>query len=626
MTSSSGEASFLRDELRGLSPGHRRAILTALLAAAAADTTLDPREIEALKPWLDGTMWGLTREALNEDFADARMRGQALRAPEDYARLGQACAEALPTPLLREKLMTAMLGIAWADGVLAPQEQWVLGAFNQGLGLPRERADALADAADRTIFTAIARGRIETVRQLLDTGTPVTARDARQWTPLHVAVATGQLAIVDLLLERGAEVHALHGQQSPPLFLACNKPYAAIVERLLRAGAHVDDANPGGLRALQIASMMGQTAVVRALRQGGASLELVDAAHETALHLAASEGKSGTVALLIAEGARVDARSTPRCTPLHHAATSGDLATVTALIAGRSEIDAADVDGQTALHYAAVDGHADIVALLLSVGAQPAAPTTKLATPLHFAAAFGFTTCARLLLDAGAPVDARNAEGGTPLFAAAVRNRRDAYDLLVSRGADPDAATSFGTTPRGSIGAALRLKLRSATLATPWAPRAEPGASALQLDIAALATFPDYRIAAWLNVEGTPDQVLVMGNDARGRPQYVSRGAARDASDPRARWMTLDDAAGKRCLPVFTSDAAAEAFRKHTKLMWPESGMGLAHAVTSEISAAVFRIADLPVDGIVLDPFGPAPPRLFSVEECSRVARLVRGQ
>ena len=359
------------------------------------------------------------------------------------------------------------------------------------------------------------------------------------------------------------------------------------------------------------------------LRKGGASLELVDAAHKTALHLAASEGKSGTVALLIADGARVDARSTPRCTPLHHAATSGDLATVIALIAGRSEIDATDVDGRTALHYAAVGGHADVVALLLSVGAQPAAPTTKLATPLHFAAAFGFTTGARLLLDAGAPVDARNAEGGTPLFAAAVRDRRDVYALLVARGADPDAATSFGTTPRGSVGAALRMKLRSATLGAPWAQGAEREASALHRDVTALASFDGYQIAAWLNAEGTPDQVLVMGNDAKGRPQYVSRGAAQDASDPRARWMTVDDSAGKRWLPVFTSDVAANAFRKHTKLMWPESGMGLAHAVTSGIAAAVFRIADLPVDGVVLDPFGPGAPSLFSVEECSRVARLV---
>lgn len=48
-------------------------------------------------------------------------------------------------------------------------------------------------------------------------------------------------------------------------------------------------------------------------------------------------------------------------------------------------------------------------------------------------------------------------------------------------------------------------------------------------------------------------------------------------------------------------------------------------AVLGSASGAVFQIADLPVDGVVLDPCGPGAPRPLSLEQCERVARYRRG-
>jgi ankyrin repeat protein/tellurite resistance protein len=596
----------------------RRALLTMLVLAASADGNVDPREIALVRPLLESKAWRASNQVFAADLQHAQERARAIRTPAEVAELGRASAIGFSFAS-RELFLSLLFAIAWADGAVRPEEQWVISAFAQGLGHPGERVNALADmAADVNIFAATARGRIDAVRRLLDAGTSVMTRDPRDWTPLHVAVASGKAAIVDLLLERGADVHAKHGQGSPPLFLACNKPYEAIVERLLRAGARPDEAGAGGLNPLLIAAMFGQTGVARALRGGGASLEVRDADSRTPLHAAAQEGRSGVVAFLLAEGAAVDARTNPACTPLMFAVEHGDLATVTALLAAKADVHAVDIDQQTPLHYAMLGNRPEVVALLLAFGARADAPAAKQVTPLHVAAGAGYTTSARLLLDAGAPVDAKNIEGGTPLFMAAVRDRREVYELLVARGANLDAPTSFDTTPRGSVGVGLAIKaLRGESLAEPLA------AGSLRPDDATLAAHDDYQIAMWMNAEGSPDQVLVAGTDAKGRPSYVGRAAS---GDPRGRFFALTDKSGKRWLPVFTTDAAAEAFRRALpQVGWPEGGVGLARAVTGSANAKViFAIGDLPIDGVVLNPFGPSGPIHITAEECDRIARRAR--
>ena len=593
-------ALFSATEFSTLTEVQRRSVLAALFVVAGVDGQMDGQELAVARPFLEAT----AAVQLGPVQAEAR----AVRTPQDVFALGKRCADALPDMAARERLVSLLLAVAWADGAVLAQEFSVLGAFMQGIGLPGERANELADAsAEGSIFGAVSRGKLEAVRRLLDGGVPVMSRDPKQWTPLHVAVATGQAAIVDLLLDRGADVHARHSQGSPPLFLACNKPYAAVVERLLRAGAKANEAGAAGVTPVIIAASFGQTAVLRALRRAGASLEVTDAAGRTPLHCAAEEGRVATVAFLLAEGAPANARTPKACTPLMSGAERGDLATMAALLAAKADVDATDASGQTALHYAVAGNAPDVVEMLLAFGANPSASSQNKTTPLHVAAAAGFTACARLLLDAGADRDAANVEGGTPIFLAAIRDRREVHDLLVARGATPDPS---------KIGAALAVKsLRAAPLA-----EAPPTPPALRPSDAALATFDDYQVAAWMNVEGTPDQVLVAGKDAKGRPEWVGRTGAGDA---RARFLVVKDKAGKRWLPVFSSEAAATAFRGRTPVGWPEDGTGMAAAAigSSAAGVGVFKLGELPVDGVVLNPYGPSGPVFLTADECDRITR-----
>lgn len=109
---------------------------------------------------------------------------------------------------------------------------------------------------------------------------------------------------------------------------------------------------------------------------------------------------------------------------------------------------------------------------------------------------------------------------------------------------------------------------------------------------------------------------------ARSDPVTSCRWAVpRPKAEPRARLLSITDPDGRRWLPVFTTEAAAQAFRASVQLHWPEHGMGLAQAVIGSTSGAAFQVADLPVDGVVIDPCGPGLPRTFSLEQCERVAR-----
>lgn len=633
-------------ELGALSEAGRRALVMALVAAVRADGRVDPREVMQLNALLPRWAWseaGVSEATVAGYFEQAEERIGALHSRRDVVQLGEDCGAALVSPSLREKVIRLMVALAYADGAFLPEEKGFLFAFNEGFGLPIERlAQCCNRDDDRDIFAATARGHLEQVQSLLDRGTPVGIRDPQQWTPLHVAVAKGYLPIVDLLIARGADVHARHGQNSPPLFLACNKPYEAIVERLLRAGARVNDTGSNNMTALHLAALFGQPGVARVLHRAGARLDLLDADGRTPLHSAASEGHAEVVTVLLAAGAAVDTRSRKGCTALMFAATRGDVRTMTVLLDAGADPDARDVDGQSSLIYAASNQPA-AVSLLLARGARPDLASAQGVTPLHVAARGGFSTCVRLLLDGGAPIEAANVEGGTPLFGAAVHGRSDVYDLLVLRGANPHARTRHGGTPAESFGASKAVALRSVPFVAPPPDSPDPPASlpnpgslvnALERALSVIpltdeaaslaARFDDYQVAAWASDQPGPAQVLVAGKDHHGRPIYVAASSLKKHGEARTRLLILAGARGRHWLPVFTTHAAAQAFRQRTDLLWPEDGKGMADAVVGTTRAVgVFRIAALPVDGVLVNPYGPGGPRVLSLEECDRIARLL---
>ncbi|MCE9672666.1 ankyrin repeat domain-containing protein [Myxococcus stipitatus] len=97
-----------------------------------------------------------------------------------------------------------------------------------GATAPSDVKDGLGGA-----FTGRSAGAA-VLREILDAGAVLDARDDKGRTPLHAAADAGQDAIVRVLLERGAEVNALDGLGRTPLGLALRekeKPWVAHNQR-----------------------------------------------------------------------------------------------------------------------------------------------------------------------------------------------------------------------------------------------------------------------------------------------------------------------------------------------------------------------------------------------------------
>ena len=74
-----------------------------------------------------------------------------------------------------------------------------------------------AEAPDISIHDAAAKGDIEAVKQLVDAGTDVNAKDEDENTPLHRAAYYGHKEIVVLLIAKGADVNVKNDVGYTPL-------------------------------------------------------------------------------------------------------------------------------------------------------------------------------------------------------------------------------------------------------------------------------------------------------------------------------------------------------------------------------------------------------------------------
>lgn len=122
---------------------------------------------------------------------------------------------------------------------------------------------------------------------------------------LTTAIERGQIQSVSELLERGADANMLLDDLgTTPLMLAVEHGRADILRLLIERGARVNEQRPDGETALTLAAWYGRMDVVDILLARGSNVNAETAAGETALSLANQEGHQETAELLRKEGAR----------------------------------------------------------------------------------------------------------------------------------------------------------------------------------------------------------------------------------------------------------------------------------------------------------------------------------
>jgi ankyrin repeat protein len=130
---------------------------------------------------------------------------------------------------------------------------------------------------------AVAVGRINVVRYLLDHGAPQVA-NAHGWTPLYLAAYWGDREALELLLLKGGDPNELIDRNYSLLTAAVDAGRYEIVEALLRQGANPNLSVGGAATPLIRAAAQGAVELVGLLLRSGADPDL--ASSTTALNAA----------------------------------------------------------------------------------------------------------------------------------------------------------------------------------------------------------------------------------------------------------------------------------------------------------------------------------------------------
>ncbi|MCE5326550.1 MAG: ankyrin repeat domain-containing protein [Planctomycetaceae bacterium] len=172
-------------------------------------------------------------------------------------------------------------------------------------------------------FAAVASGKTEVIRYLLQEGASKNSLDADGETLLHYAVSFRlKVDMLLYLIQQGLDLNARDNRGRTPLHLAALEDSAsAHTEALVKAGADIKAADSEGRTPLHLAAEYDRRDVVATLVKAGADCNAPDASGRRPLH----ESKSAAViAILLKGGAKPDVSDNDGQTPLSNGAFGED--------------------------------------------------------------------------------------------------------------------------------------------------------------------------------------------------------------------------------------------------------------------------------------------------------------
>jgi ankyrin repeat protein len=375
-------------------------------------------------------------------FAAAALAALALAA----ISLSSASAQTLPATARAagtEPVALAPVGDAAASPLAIAAARGDLNRVRELLDSGTKDVDASDQDGTPALHWVARLGDADLVTRLLAAGAKVDGADRHGVTPLQVAIGEGNADIVGLLLDAGADASRPDAAGEPPLLLAARVGEPKVARLLLAHGAAVDGREQSfGQTPLMVAVREGHSELARALLDAGADPNARTRAEPPPRFIPPSEsppGLSKGIGIVRAgwpedRGKRFPAGGSK--TPLLYAARAGDLASTKLLVEHGAQLELADGNGVTPLLEAILNGSAFRVKREGRTDHLPVA---------------------NVLLDAGANVNAMDWYGETPLWAAVdLRNlelgpgdkktgvRDDALALigrLLDAGANPNART-----------------------------------------------------------------------------------------------------------------------------------------------------------------------------------------
>ena len=163
------------------------------------------------------------------------------------------------------------------------------------------------EEASRDLLAAVEKRDLKGLRESVQAGADVNARDAQGESALRKAVVKGHVETVSALLEAGSDANITYGYGKSARATAFSRGTMETILLFVRAGGDVT--GPGGTVAAGRAAGQGSAETVRALLEAGLDVNAEIGDGKTALWQATYEGHDEVIQLLLA------ASADPSCVP-----------------------------------------------------------------------------------------------------------------------------------------------------------------------------------------------------------------------------------------------------------------------------------------------------------------------
>jgi len=218
------------------------------------------------------------------------------------------------------------------------------------------------------LFVGVESADPAAVRQALQAGANVDAKDSSGFTSLMIASLRGNEEIARLLLEAGATPNSTNEADETPLMMAIQSGHNHLLTLLLDHGADVSlRARFRGSTAVHLAASREDLSALKILLARKADVNSRDEFGNTPLSVAAAKD-SEVLQLLLDSGADVNSTNKAGGTPLMSAISSQR--NLKLLLEHGANVNARDNNGWTVLEFALLEGCPDIINLLTRAGAK----------------------------------------------------------------------------------------------------------------------------------------------------------------------------------------------------------------------------------------------------------------